>query len=328
MNNDDLIPLQDVFQLEGPDGSGIYKAVFFAFNTVITLLAGGQPDLVARAFSQVRDECRRFERLFSRTLPHSDISRLNQAAGAESEVSADTYKLLQAAQHYCRESRGTFDITVGPLVALWDFNEQRIPDEQRLRDAARHVGWQGLTLRADGPGSPTSAQHCYYARLADPLAALDAGGIAKGYIADSLTDSMLANQLQSFCISLGGNTVARGRKPNGQPWQVGIQDPADKTAIIGALELIDASLVTSGIYERSFTLDGCLYHHILDPQAGHPVDTDVAGVSVLAKRSIDAEGFSTTLLALGLNEGIAFARSRPEIESAIFVDKQGGVFST
>ncbi|MCL2151156.1 MAG: FAD:protein FMN transferase, partial [Coriobacteriia bacterium] len=171
-------------------------------------------------------------------------------------------------------------------------------------------------------------QRRYFARLADPLAALDVGGIAKGYIADSLTDSMLANETQSFCISLGGNTVARGRKPNGSPWQVGIQDPADQTAIIGALELIDASLVTSGIYERSFTLDGRLYHHILDPQTGYPVDTDVAGVSVLAKRSIDAEGFSTTLLALGISEGLAYARRRPEIENAIFVDRQGGVFST
>ncbi|MDR0459582.1 MAG: FAD:protein FMN transferase, partial [Coriobacteriales bacterium] len=320
----DSLPLESSFQLSGPDESGAIKANFFAFNTVITMQAYGIPELCQAALTGARDECRRFERLFSRTLPHSEITQINQAKGAFVEISKDTYLLLEAARYYCAESRGLFDITIGSATRLWDFNKQIIPDAQMLQEALKHVNYQALQLHAElEQESTTTESHVssnttskFYAQLTDPDAAIDAGGIAKGYIADCLTETVLSHGITNFLINLGGNTVVRGTKPNGASWRVGIQNPLQKESIVGAVDITDVSLVTSGIYERCFEQGGAFYHHILSPQSGFPVQTDAAGVTVIAKRSIDAEGFSTTLLAMGIKAGIEFARSRSEIINA------------
>ncbi len=136
---------------------------------------------------------------------------------------------------------------------------------------------------------------------------------------------MSAHGLSSFIVNLGGNVMAHGSKPDGSPWRIGLQDPRRKDGIVGAVAVRDASAVTSGVYERCFERDGRVYHHILDPATGFPVRTDTAGATVVARRSIDAEGYSTTLVALGIERGVAFARSHPAILGAYFVDESGAV---
>ena len=121
-------------------------------------------------------------------------------------------------------------------------------------------------------------------------------------------------------MNLGGNVVTHGVKPNGAKWKIGVQDPKRKDGILGAIQLGNASAVTSGVYERCFERDGTLYHHILDPRTGMPVEPAAAGVTVVADASWDAEGFSTTLVALGIKEGAAFVDAHPQIRSAYFVD--------
>ena len=155
---------------------------------------------------------------------------------------------------------------------------------------------------------------------------MDAGGIAKGWIADALVAAMEAHGLSGIIVNLGGNVAVSGTKPTGDPWRVGIRDPRDPSQLIGAVPLVAGSAVTSGVYERCFTApDGTFYHHILDPRTGRPVETDVAGVTVICEKSIDAEGFSTTLLALGLERGLALARRHPEILQAFFIAPDGTI---
>ena len=319
----DTIPLENEFMLSGPNSAGMTTAVFHAFNTVITLQSYDNKELCSSAFVCAQSECRRFERLFSRTLPHSDISRLNSSSGMEIEIHADTYLLLKKAQYYCKESQGAFDITIGSVVRLWDFHDGKLPDSNNLKAALDHVNWENLELRQDRSVSGKQ----YFARLIDPHAALDVGGIAKGYIADSLARQLVAAGLVSFLINLGGNVVTRGLKPDNSPWRIGIQDPRKKDGILGAIEVCNASAVTSGVYERCFEKDGAFYHHILDPKTGFPAKTDVAGVTVVAEQSIDAEGFSTTLLALGIERGLDFVKNHPEIH-AYFVNSEGRVISS
>ena len=108
------------------------------------------------------------------------------------------------------------------------------------------------------------------------------------------------------------------------------EDAAARAAVVArcireVVPVRDASAVTSGVYERCFERDGVFYHHILDPKTGFPVETDAAGATVVARRSIDAEGYSTTLLALGIERGLAFARERDAILGAYFVDRDGKV---
>ncbi len=372
---------------------------FLAFNTVAEIAAYGSGDAVAAALDEAVALCRVYERLLSRTLPHSDVARLNDAGGVAVEVDARTFALMEAALGYCAASEDAFDVTVGPAVRLWDFHAGVEPEPAALAEAVRHVDWRALELwhaeaaetrrasgrgrgaaeadatgetgarargagagatptrdadagaqasdaganaprahdaagagggaaRPESPGSQPGAGR-FFARLADPRAAVDVGGIAKGWIADELSALLATRGLGGFIVNLGGNVAVGGAKPDGAPWRVGIRDPRaphDPDALLGAVPLAAGSAVTSGVYERSFTgTDGRLRHHVLDPRTGWPVATDVAGVTVVADRSLDAEGFSTTLLALGLERGLALARRHAEIRQAFFVGFDGQV---
>lgn len=313
----DAIPLEHEHETHGPSDTGMMTHRFYAFNTVVTLQAYADPDRCRTAFEDARDACRSFERSLSRTLPHSDIARLNASEGAPTPIGADTAQLLNEALRYCADSEGRFDITMGAAVRLWDFHKGIMPDQMALEEALSHVDWRGMHVKQTDGG--------WEARLDDPQAAVDVGGIAKGWIADRLAELLASHGLESFIVNLGGNVVAHGQKPDGSPWRIGLQDPRDKHALVGAVAIREASAVTSGVYERCFTQDGTLYHHILDPETGYPAQTDAAGVTVLARRSIDAEGYSTTLLALGIERGCTFAREHPAIFAAYFVNAEGNV---
>ena len=316
----DAIPREDFLETSGPNEAGMVTQRFLAFNTAITLQAFAPEQACLSAFERARKEARRLERLLSRTLPHSDISRLNGAKGAPVEISRDTADLLGCALSYCADSDGRFDITMGTAVQLWDLRRAIIPSQDVLREAVAHVDWHGVRVWEKG------GRH--FAQLTDPQAAVDVGGIAKGWIADRFMNALVETGLENFLINLGGNVVAHGEKPDGAAWNIGIRDPINEGAIVGAVPLRDASAVTSGIYERCCEVNGKFYHHILSPETGMPVETDVAGVTVVADWSIDAEGYSTTLLALGTVRGLAFAREHPAIRKAIFVTRNGDVLES
>lgn len=345
----DPIPLEDEYRLQGPDATGQYNAMFYAFNTVVTLQAFADESLCKQTFRQALDACRKFERLFSRTLPHSDIARLNDAHGSWVDVSRETFDLLATSKRYCEESGGIFDITMGSAVKLWDFHRGIIPDAAELEEALRHVDWRGVVLeqelsqegaaenlqnghaetqdkRAEPQADESEKNVRYRARLDDPHASVDVGGTAKGYIADAVGAVLLSAGIERFIVNLGGNVLAHGAKPDGKPWRIGLQDPRasrESGKIVGAVPLTNASAVTSGTYERCFAHDGRTYHHILDPKTGFPAETDLAGATVVARTSLDAEGYSTTLLALGKDAAAEFVRTHESILAAYLIDAEG-----
>lgn len=314
----DPIPGEDFLQRREAAEGEPAGVRFLAFNTVVDIEAYGPADACRAAFERARALCRTYEHLFSRTLPHSDIARINDAQGAPVAIDPLTYDLLDRALAYCAASEGVFDITVGPAVRLWNFHEGHVADRAALAEAVAHVDWRGLRLWKEGDAC--------FAQLADPAAAVDAGGIAKGWIADALIEALASFPLTGIIVNLGGNVAVRGAKPSGEPWGIGVRDPRNPEQLIGAVPLGEGSAVTSGIYERCFTApDGTFYHHILNPRTGMPVETDVAGVTVICETSIDAEGFSTTLLALGSQRGRALVQRHPEILQAFFVDGAGKI---
>ncbi len=348
----DHIDRENAAFTEGPDASGIMTHTFFAFNTAVMLHIPQREDeaLAARttsfrprgidvpaapddalcplgissAFDAVRAACRTYERAFSRTLPHSDISRLNAAHGKELRISERTADVLEQSLRYCEASQGRFDVTMGAVTRLWNFHESTVPPRSAIEDALLHVDWRKIVLRKTDD-MPEGVPGAHSAQLLDPQASIDLGGIAKGWIADALASMLVARGAESFVINLGGNVLAHGKKPDGSPWNVGIRDPHDPRGIKAHVRVTNASVVTSGIYERCFTSGGRLYHHILDPQTGYPVRTDVASASVVAARSIDAEGFSTTLVSLGMEQAYAFAQERDEILAAVLIDRDGRI---
>ena len=304
-----------------------FDTTFDAFNTTLrfSLCAnearGAQTkhaaqEKAARTLSRLHTLCESYEQLFSRTIETSDVSRINSAGGKAVAVASETSDLIRQSLPYCKKSHGVFDITAGCITSLWDFHCGRVPSAHELQHALPHVDWRTVSVFQSG------ATH--YVQLADPDAALDLGGIAKGWIADSLCNYLQGEGYTNFLINLGGNVLAQGKNAHNEPWVIEVINPFAAGERI-LLHCSNESVVTSGTYERCFHENGVLLHHILDPRTGRPVITDAVSATIVCETSLDAEGFSTTALALGIERGLAFCKEQPEITGAVFLDARGNV---
>lgn len=327
--------------------------------------AAADPDATARldaALVAARDRCLFFERAFSRTRDDSDIARAHAASPNAVPVSPQTARLVRQALGYCERSRGKFDITMGTVTSLWNFHTGEVPSRLALARALPHVDYRHIVLDEEplGKDSPvqgslddgalnacTSRAPSSNVRssklsqpalaITDPHTILDLGGVAKGYIADDLADLFIAHGVGRFVINLGGNVVVRGGRPAdasarppvaaGSPWRIGIINPLDPAHNRAIVDMVDGSVVTSGIHERRFTKGGVTYHHILDPATGMPAKTDLTSATIIAPRSMDCDGYSTTALMLGARDAIDFVESLPGIE-AVLIDEVDEVWWT
>ena len=163
--------------------------------------------------------------------------------------------------------------------------------------------------------------------LLDEYAALDVGFIAKGYIADRLKEYLTAQGVTSGIINLGGNVLTIGNK-DGEAFRVGIQKPFERTGTaLMCVESNDSSVVTSGVYERYFSMDKKIYHHILGPSTGYPIDNELLSVTILSKDSTTGDALSTSCLLFGLEKGRELIESMDGVE-AIFVTKDYEIIKT
>lgn len=283
------------------------------FDTVITIhIYDKDSDSI---LDNCIEKCEEYEKKFSRTLEGSEIYQLNHAGGKAVELSEDTIELIQLGLKYSELSKGRFDITIAPLAALWDFknNTGTLPSEESISQAVSLIGYQNVHVEGNT------------VQLLTPNAAIDLGGIAKGYIADQLKAYMEDQGINHALIDLGGNVLAVGSKPDGSAFNIGIQKPFAATGeAITSVKIKDKAVVTSGNYQRYFQLDGKIYHHILDPKTGYPYDNDLQSVTVVCDSSSDADGLSTTLFAMGLSEGLEYVENLPSVE-AVFITKDGSL---
>lgn len=295
------------------------KTRFIAFNTVvdvkIVLDEGMGEDEAGLALRAAQEQCDQFEALLSRTRPDSDVGRLNDSCGSLVQIDRITWEVLQLGRFYSSQSAGYFDLTMGAVTRLWNFHEGVVPDVLAIDEALRHVDWRFLELMEAGDAC--------FGRLADPAAAIDVGGYAKGYIADRLIEQLQKAGARNIYLSLGGNVAVRGTNERGRPWNIGVRNPFGP-GVVGSVPLTAGSMVTSGVDERFFMRDGRRYHHILDCLTGCPAESDLASVTVVSARSSDGDGFSTALFCMGYEQAAAFVEERPELE-AVFVLADGTV---
>ena len=159
---------------------------------------------------------------------------------------------------------------------------------------------------------------------------IDLGALAKGYIADRIADYLKAENVTSALINLGGNILTFGpalHNPD-QKWRIGIQNPKEtRNTNLLVLAIRDQSVVTSGIYERTFEIDGKTYHHIFDSQTGYPVSSDLASLTIISSLSVDGEIWTTRLFGPSLERIFQEVSSQPNLE-AIIVDKDNYCFQT
>jgi thiamine biosynthesis lipoprotein len=294
-------------------GESISKSGFY-FNTVITVTLYGTKDetLLDDCFSLADT----YENYFSNTIADSDVSKINAAGGAPVTVHEETAELIKKGLYYGDLSNGKFDITIGKLSDLWDISTKAllektdasmIPSDDEIKKALSTVDYQNVVV----DGNTVT--------LKDPSAKIDLGGIAKGYIADRMKDYLNHKGAACGYINLGGNVLCLGAKPDGSSYNIGIQRPFDdEGAAMLAVSVTDQTVVSSGVYERYFEVDGKRYHHILDTATGYPYDNGLLGVSIITDESVDGDGLSTTCFALGLADGMALVESLDNTE-AVFI---------
>ena len=282
-------------------------------NTYVTITLYDHQDmeLIEACF----DLCEEYEQMLSRTLPDSEVGQFNQKEAGEYEVSEELYELLELSMEYSELTEGAFDVTIEPVSSLWDFSslEPVVPEEEILTKELENVGYENLELE-NGRVIKKNGN-----------TGIDLGAVAKGYIADKLKEYLVSNGVESAIIDLGGNIVLIGGKPDGTAFNIGIQKPfEDRKEVIGTVGLKDYSAVSSGIYERCFTVDGIFYHHILNPDTGYPCESDLVGVTILAKEAARADALSTTCFILGKEKGMELIDSLEGIY-AVFITKDGEV---
>ncbi len=271
-------------------GSGFY------FDTHVTVTFYGADETL---LEDVWAACARYEQLLSRTLPESDVSRINAAGGETVTVAPETWAILQRAKELSRMTDGAFSVTIAPLSALWDFTggTRRMPTDAERLAALPLVDDQAIVL-GDGHTVtlPAGMQ-------------IDLGGIAKGYIADRIAD-MARTRCYGMVLSLGGNVYVTGDKPDGTLNSVGIQDPKKPTGIpLSVIFAKNISAVTSGTYERGFYgPDALWYHHILDPGTGSSARSDLASATLVLTSSMDADALATACIVMGSEKALAFVK--------------------
>ena len=259
---------------------------------MLTLGAGCARQLDSLA-PQVQEIFDRLERELSAHRPDSAISLLAQRAGASPvALSPDAWQVLKLALHFDALSEGACDVTIAPLVRLWNIgsapNTTGTPSEEAIREILKLVDSRRVVL-----GNRT-------AFLPLPGMAMDLGGIAKGYAVDRAYDFCLNAGIKHFLIDLSGNIRVCGRPQWGRQWQVGVRNPFERSRILGSITMRSGlALATSGNYERFVEIMGQRYAHIINPRTGWPA-AGMAGVTVLSQDATTADGLSTALFVLGL----------------------------
>jgi thiamine biosynthesis lipoprotein len=280
-----LLQAHDLVRVEADD-----EAMGTTFS--LTLYGKDRAALNAAAAAAFA-ELHRLDAMLSNYRPESEWSEVNRTAALRPvRVSPELFRLFTDCLRYSKESGGTFDITVGPLMKIWGFyqGEGLLPRATDVAGALRLVGYPHVQL---DPASHT-------VRFDRPGVELDPGGVGKGYAVDCMTGVLRAHGVSAALVSAGGSSIyAMGAPPgNPQGWKIRIRAPEDPHRSAADVMLRDMSLSTSGSYEKFFFAEGRTYSHIMDPRTGYPAQ-GTSAVSVLAPRTIDSEVWTKPYFILG-----------------------------
>ena len=277
------------------------------------------------SFDQIADEIEillgEINRQMSTYDPESEISRFNRSASLDwFPVSPNTAHVVQESLHLSRKTGGAFDVTVGPLVNLWGFGpagrRAAIPSAREIEEARSRVGFAHLEARSSPPAIRKGIAELY----------VDLSAIAKGFAVDQISEYLSSIGIGNHLVDIGGELRARGRKGDGTPWRVAIEQPrADGGTVQRIVNLSDAAIATSGDYRNFFEVDGVRFSHEIDPVAARPVTHSLASATVLTNNCTMADAWSTALMILGPRAGYDLAIE--ERLAALFIVKSGGTFT-
>ncbi len=255
--------------------------------------------------------------------PGSLIRRWN-SGHEDMEVDAHFATVLRRSFTINRKTDGLFDITVGGLVDAWGFGANRqtgLPDSTRIAALLACTGMQHIKLSGNR------------LRKRKPCVQLDVNGIAQGYTVDVLAGHLERYGIKTYMVELGGELRVKGVKPDGTPFRIGVEGPAssagNQPVIRRIVSLRSGAITTSGNYRKFVEQDNKRYSHLINPETGYPIDTDLVSVTVFARDAVTADGYDNALMGMGMQQAIRFVNKFRGMEAyMIFVDSSGAVTDT
>ncbi|MBF0558698.1 MAG: FAD:protein FMN transferase [Nitrospirae bacterium] len=295
-----------------------FRETRVALYTVVTITVYADSEQKAKtAIDATYSELDRLGRLLNFYSEDSEVSAINRYSGIKPvRVSEDTVDIIQRALYVSRCTDGAFDMTIGPIVKMWDFEKKIVPDKKSVGEKLNLVNYRNVVI--DKANSTV-----YLKKMGMQI---DLGGIEKGYAADRAVEILKKTGISAGIIAVGGEVKPFGLKPDGGPWRVGIKNPDQKNKddeLIAIVKLSNKAISTSGGYEKYFIKDGRQYHHILDPATGYPA-YKCRSVSVIADNAPD--GFPTGIFVLGPVKGMEVLK-KYGLEGVI-VDNNGEILAT
>jgi thiamine biosynthesis lipoprotein len=262
-------------------------------------------------------EVRRLDAMMSLYKDTSEIAKVNAAAGrAPVKVSPEMIEIVEQAVKASDLSDGVFDITIGPLVVLWQMRlkEGAVPTDKEIAGVRPLVNYRNIVVDRKASTLFLKKQGMI----------MDLGGM-KGYIADRAAAVLRQRGANNALIALAGDIWALGLREDGKPWRIGVQHPRDQDKTITVLELSDKYICTSGDYERFVIREKKRYHHIIDPRTGRP-STGVISATLIGDRGSFIDPLAKVPFILGPEAGMRFVK-KLGLE-AIIIDEKGLVTTT
>ncbi len=294
-----------------------YSRSFYAVDTIIELIIyNDDPNIdVEKIMDETETLILEYEDIVSKTKTGSFTYTLNKTKEydySNSEYASVIHQLVDKSRYYETLSNGELDVTIEPVVKLWNINNgnTEVPSKSNIDTALSLVGYDNFVRDEKAEK---------YKLLNG--ASVDFGAIGKGQLADIVKASLMSKGINSGLINLGGNVMTIGAKPGDKNWVIALQDPTGLTGMgIGTIEVKNKSVVSSGTYQRFFMSNGVRYHHIMDTTSGYPSSKGLAQTTIVSDRSIDCDALSTTTFLLGMEDGVKLIESIDGFD-CMFIDE-------
>lgn len=298
----------------------IFKDSRNSLYTFVTITVVATSEEIAKQATDAAFlELERLGELLNFYAEDSELSAVNRNAGiAPVKVAADTLEIIKAAVFAGEQTEGGFEVTLGPIVKLWNFNEKIIPSGAQVKENLAAVGYENIVID-EGSSSVF---------LKKEGIQIDLGGIIKGFAADRAVEVLKKNGIEDGIVAVAGDIRTFGSQLNGKPWRIGIQNPrqqGNKDALLATVDLKDESISTSGDYQRYFIENGKRYHHLLNPKTGFP-ENRCQSVTIIAENAASTDAFATGIFVMGPEKGLVVLESLGM--DGIIVDRKGDVLMT
>lgn len=274
----------------------------FVMDTLVNIKIETKHDDVDHLFNEAFTTIKDYEKRWSYYKENSQVWNFNNSLTDTIIIDDDLRKILTISDELFNKTDKKFDITIGALSDIWDFENEKVPTAAEISFAKDLTGFEHLDVRSG-----------LLAKNIDIK--INLGSIVKGLIIDRVVELLIEQGAVSGFVNAGGDMRIFGRQ---QPYKIGIQHPrSEASEAIDVINVTNMAIVTSGDYERFFIKDGKRYHHIIDPVSGYP-STHAVSVTVLSDEAITADAYSTALFLLEPKKAIQLAEQSDGIEAVIY----------